>query len=134
MHAINRQKPVYICGLYRSQRDLRSRNTISCLRESLTKLPGKQQHVVITGDANLHIDWSNNRPQENSFTKSLDEDLLEICSEFNLIQKVDFATRNQNTLDILLTSDPSKTALLGALMYYNRITVCSSLVRRSRTS
>ena len=110
LHSINNRKPVYICGFYRSQRDIRSKNTLNCLQESLAKLPGKRgkQHVVITADANLHIDWENNKPQMNSFTKALDEKMLEICDNFNLIQKVDFPTRLDNTLDILLTSDPAK--------------------------
>ena len=64
LHTIRKQKPIYICGFYRSQRDTRSSDTISCLRESLLKLPGKkgQQHVVLVGDANLHINWETNHP------------------------------------------------------------------------
>ena len=34
--------------------------------------------------------------------------MLRICNDFNLIQKVNFTTREENTLDLLLTSDPSK--------------------------
>ena len=81
-----------------------------CLQESLLKLPGKkgQQHIVITGDANLHIDWELNQSQSNSFTKPLDEEMLRIADSFNLIKKVHFTTRLQNTLDLLLTTDPSK--------------------------
>ena len=97
LHSFNCEKPVYICGLYRSQRDIRSKYTLQCLRESLKKLPGKQQHVIILGDANLHIDWDNSQPQSNSFTKPLDQVMLDICQEFNLTQHVDFATRNDNT-------------------------------------
>ena len=110
LNSIKNQKPVYICGFYRSQRDNRSKNTINCLEESLLKLPGKkgQQHVVIIGDANLHIDWETNQPQLNSFTKILDEKMIILCNKFNLTQKVNFPTRLENTLDILLTSDPSK--------------------------
>ena len=110
LHSFNNRKPVYICGFYRSQRDARSKNTINCLKESLQKLPGKkgQQHVVITGDANLHIDWEVNQPQTNSFTKILDEQMLNICDQFNLTQEVNFPTRLKNTLDLLLSSDPSK--------------------------
>ena len=110
LHSIKNQKPVYICGLYRSQRDLRSANMINCLRESIMKIPGKkgQQHLVILGDANLHIDWKNNQPMENSFTKPLDEKMLELCDDINLTQKVFFPTRLDQTLDILLSSDPNK--------------------------
>ena len=85
LHTFDRRKTVYICGFYRSQRDSRSENTIKCLQESLQKLPGKDQHVVIIGDANLHIDWDNNRPHQNSFTKPLDREMLEICSDFDLV-------------------------------------------------
>ena len=110
LHSFKNQKPVYICGFYRSQRDSRSLNTIKCLKESLLKLPGKRgsQHVVISGDANLHIDWDLHQPQAKSSTKPLDLQLLKICDNLNLEQKVNFPPRLDNTLDILLTSDPSK--------------------------
>ena len=95
---------------YRSQRDIRSVNTIECLCESLEKLPGKrgQQHVVITGDANLHIDWETGQPQTNSFTKPLDVKMLQVCEDLNLVQKVNFPMRLGNMLDVLLTSESSK--------------------------
>ena len=74
------------------------------------KLPGKKgkQHILIAGDFNLHIDWQANQPQINSATKTLDEQLLRICDTFNLEQKVNFSTRGNNTLDLFLTSEPSK--------------------------
>ena len=34
--------------------------------------------------------------------------MLEVCNKFSFEQKVDFPTRLENTLDILLLSDPSK--------------------------
>ena len=70
--------------------DLRSKNLINCLHESILKLPGKKgdQHIVIAGDTNLHINWDTNQPQENSFTKPLDEQMLQICNKFHLTQKV----------------------------------------------
>ena len=110
LHSFSKHKPVYICGFYRSQRDARSVNMLSCLHESLRKLPGKKgnNHVVLTGDANLHINWELNQPQVNSFTKKLDKQMLDICNDLNLVQKVNFPTRHENTLDLFLTSDPSK--------------------------
>ena len=110
LHTVKNVKPVYICGLYRSQKDKRSSNTINCLHESISKLPGRngQKHLIITGDVNLHIDWDVNEPKFNSFTKQLDEQMLMLCDKFNLTQKVDFPTRGENTLDLFLSSDPSK--------------------------
>ena len=72
LHPFKKQKPIYICGFYRSQRDIRSVKFLDCLRESLQKLPGKkgQHHVILTGDANLHVNWTLNQPQTNSFTKN----------------------------------------------------------------
>ena len=68
------------------------------------KLPGRngQKHIIILGDANLHIDWDLNQPKINSFTKQLDEQMLMLINKFNLTQKVNFPTRGENTLDILL--------------------------------
>ena len=109
MHTIKNQKPVYICGLYRSQRDSRSATAINCLEESIRKLPGRNgnKHILILGDANLHIDWNLNEPQLNSFTKKLDEEMLQMCNKFNLQQMVNFPTRGDNYLDIMLSSAPS---------------------------
>ena len=66
VHTINKQKSIYICGIYRSQKDIRSLNTLDCLRESIEKLPGhkKQNHIIITGDTNLHINWQINQPEK----------------------------------------------------------------------
>ena len=87
----------------------------SCLRESLSKLPGKQQHIIVVGDANVHIDWDNNISQSNSFTKQLDEELLDICSDFNLVQKVKFGTRNENIFDVFLCGSFSSSLEDGLL-------------------
>ena len=49
LHAYKNHKPIYICGFYRSQKDIRSSNFLNCLQESMQKLPGKkgQHHVVL---------------------------------------------------------------------------------------
>ena len=80
LHSIRKLKSIYICGFYRSQMDTRSSDTISCLRESLQKLPGKkgQQHIIIVGDANLHVNWVTNQPHSNSSTKQLDKQMVSI--------------------------------------------------------
>ena len=110
LETFNRQKPIYICGLYRSQRDIRSAKTLNCLQESLEKLPGKksQRHILVAGDFNLHINWETERPTANSFTKNLDEEMIEIAHKNNLEQQVKFSTRKENTLDLFFTSEPSK--------------------------
>ena len=85
-------------------------NTLDCLKESIEKLPGKrgQRHIIITGDANVHVDWNTKQPQENSATKPLDKKIINITDEYNLKQMVTFPTRMDNTLDLFMTSDPSK--------------------------
>ena len=109
LHTTRNHKPIFLSGLYRSQRDIRSKNMINCLEESIHKLTGRkgQQSIVIVGDANLHIDWDPNQPKENSSTKPLDEQMLKLCDNSHLIQLVNFPTRIEETLDILLTSEPS---------------------------
>ena len=42
LHSFKKQKPVYICGFYRSQKDIRSSNMPSYLNESPRKLPDKK--------------------------------------------------------------------------------------------
>ena len=107
---------MYICGLYRSQKDPRSANTIDCLRESIQKLPGRrgQHHLIVTGDINLHINWKTSQPQNNSPTKHLDRKFIENCNDFNLEQKVNFPTRQDDTLDIFCTNEPAKVVSIKA--------------------
>ena len=62
----------------------------------------------MAGDFNLHINWETERPTANSFTKNLDEEMIEIAHKNNLEQQVKFSTRKENTLDLFFTSEPSK--------------------------
>ena len=69
-------------------------------------------NVIILGDFNLPlIDWSNNvspiTQQYNSFN--------ECISENALTQHVNFPTRGNNTLDLILTVDPMNVTQVKAV-------------------
>ena len=71
----------------------------------LTFLNDCMQPCLIVGDINLpNVDWKH-------FTFGIDSnlrnsDFLAFCISNNLTQKVDFPTRDNNILDVLLIDDP----------------------------
>jgi hypothetical protein len=82
-------------------------NYIEQLKKALTlSSKAKFDSLIVCGDFNLpHIVWStgvvtNNDSIHNFFTKTVKDN--------NLWQLVDFATRTNNTLDLLLTNIPEK--------------------------
>ena len=60
------------------------------------------------GDMNLpDIDWSTNSITGHRYSKSINEAFLEMMGDTNIEQLVDFPTRRENTLELLLTNNPS---------------------------
>ena len=65
----------------------------------------KNNPIWIGGEFNLpDIDWSNNSFVSYQYAKSLNENFLEAFETCALKQLVDFPTRLENTLDLLLTN------------------------------
>jgi len=64
--------------------------------------------VWIAGDANLpDIDWTNDQVCRNQYSRSLNETFLQTLARSGLEQVVDFPTRDDKTLDIIITNRPS---------------------------
>ena len=62
----------------------------------------------IAGDANLpDIDWSIDQVTHHQYNLHISDSLLETLAKTGLEQVVDFPTRYDNTLDIVLTNRPS---------------------------
>ena len=63
---------------------------------------------MLAGDFNLpDINWSEQKISSNQYTVGTNQTYLDIASDNGLEQIVDFPTRNENTLDLIVTSHPS---------------------------
>jgi len=75
------------------------------------KADNKRAIFVLGGDFNLpDICWKDNSiPTTRNYPKRVNQHFLDIASDLGLEQMVNFATRKDNTLDLILTSHPSYT-------------------------
>lgn len=81
------------------------------LQESLTRIRGKRSmspHIILAGDFNLpNIDWETLTVKQNpQYGKEINGKMIEIATEFNLIQIVKEPTRGKNVLDLIFTTNP----------------------------
>ena len=98
-------KPMIICACYRSMynTDAQNNQLISEINQTCKKY--KNNPIWIGGDFNLpDIDWSNNSITSYQYSKTLNESFLETFERGIMKQLVDFPTRLENTLDLLLTN------------------------------
>eukprot|EP00111_Clytia_hemisphaerica_P014427 TCONS_00042481-protein len=100
------QKPIIITSYYRTpsrEIDIKGIETLASICKKY-----KDNPVWIGGDFNLpDIDWASNSIADHQYPKKLNEAYLELFDKGNLVQLVDFTTRENATLDILLTNRPT---------------------------
>ena len=82
-------------------------NDINKLSESITMVNnGKPNHIILAGDFNCpEIDWSNMTINSKAPEKEVQQNLIDTSTEFNLTQVHDTPTRENNLLDIVLTTN-----------------------------
>ena len=99
------RQPIIIAACYRPPK-----NSISDLKQLTTELQDlllqcKSSPFWIGGDFNLpDIDWSLKSIVKHQYCKEINEVFLESLDVINAEQIVDFPTRGDNTLDLLLTN------------------------------
>ena len=99
------RQPIIIAACY-----IPPKNSISDLKLFTTELQDllpQYRHLPlwIGGDFNLpHIDWSLKSIVKHQYCKEINEVFLESLDVINAEQIVDFPTRGDNTLDLLLTN------------------------------
>ncbi|CAG2236269.1 unnamed protein product [Mytilus edulis] len=78
--------------------------SINCIMNTSQTLP----NVILGGDFNLpHINWQTNTVNTNpQYGKALNEKLIEISNNNDMNQMVIEPTRGQNTIDLLMTTNP----------------------------
>ena len=104
--------PLIVSAVYRpTVNGSKGNDYIDCFTTSINQLCTKypDSPVWIGGDVNLpDIDWSSDTVRNNSYNQSINTKFLNCCQENGFIEQVvDFATRYDNLLDILLTNRPS---------------------------
>ena len=68
------------------------------------------------GDFNLpDIDWNSNFVVGHQYPKVINDTFLKLIKDLNLEQTIDFPTRNNNYLDLLLTNNPSLVTCVADL-------------------
>ena len=107
---INRNQPIIVGALYRlpNNNQQQTDDLNQAILDTCKSTPGAA--VWIGGDVNLpDIDWSNNSIVSHQYPIALNESFLQMLDIAGLEQIVDFPTRGDNTLDVILTNRPSLT-------------------------
>lgn len=102
------QRPVIICSVYRPTNN--DTNYLNLLANDLNTLRQKYKTnpIWIGGDFNLpDIDWKNSTTVSHQYSKEINDTFLNLTNECNLVQLINFPTRKDNILDILLTNNSS---------------------------
>ena len=83
--------------------------SIEKLNQSLRRLnPRSKSIIIVSGDFNLgHIDWTSSSTIPGKPNAKQHQDLLDLIADHSLTQIVDKPTRNDKTLDLIITNYPS---------------------------
>ena len=99
-------KDLYVCSYYRPNAG--DRESLEYLNNSLNKISSKNCHIWLAGDFNLPgLNWSRNEIKPDCPYPALHEQFVEILDDNGLTQLVDKPTRQNNTLDLFITNNPS---------------------------
>jgi hypothetical protein len=107
---INKSKPLYIGSFYRTpSKD--DPDVINKLHESILKLTCKHTvlpNIILTGDVNVpDIIWDNMSIRNNpNYSLQLNNTMIDFVNANYLSQLTDQPTRNDNILDLTLTTNP----------------------------
>lgn len=105
--SITGSRSINICGQYRP--DVGDEHGTGELRRSLERLGDTAGHILIGGDFNLPgWDWASTTLKPNTVRPDLHEEFLELLHDYSLTQMVTKPTRQKNTLDLLLTNNPTR--------------------------
>ncbi|XP_072037138.1 uncharacterized protein [Amphiura filiformis] len=113
---VNGNHSIVVASLYRpTNNDLQYMEELnSAISHLCISNPGCP--IWIAGDINLpDIDWSTNSIISHQYRLALNESFLQLMTTTGLEQMVNFPTRGDNTLDIILTNRPSLTNTCAGL-------------------
>ena len=99
-------KPLYICGYYKPSEG--DNISLKQFEESLRRLGIVNSHVLIAGDMNVPgYDWENGCLKSNCNYPTLTYQFVDLLDDLSLTQLVTRPTRGNNTLDLVITNNPS---------------------------
>ena len=101
-------RTLYLGSFYRPP-NRTEKEYLEAFNISLTRImSNKNAHVLVGGDFNCgNIEWSTMQVPEGVPQRQVQSQLLEIVQDHCLSQIVNFHTRKDKTLDLLLTNSPS---------------------------
>ena len=100
------QKPVICASFYRSPKNTKNELYFEEIKR-LTSMQGKKP-IWISGDFNLpDIDCKVKSINNYQYPKQLNERFINLIDSSSMEKVVNFQTRKQNTLDLLITNRPS---------------------------
>jgi hypothetical protein len=102
------QKPVVICAVYRPPRnDQQYLDLLACDLSTVMQKHKTSPHWI-GGDLNLpDINWGTNEISGHQYSKKINESFTNMMNDCNLEQIINFPTRQDKYLDILLTNNTS---------------------------
>ena len=100
-------KDLYACSHYRP--NVTDKTSIPHLRDSLQRLSNPSSHIFIGGDFNLpDWDWEQNRLKPKAKEPTKHTDFIDLLHDHGLTQLVQKPTRLDNTLDLMITNNPTR--------------------------
>ena len=99
---------LYLNAFYKPSED--DKDSLDMLKTYLYKLYGKKGTIMVVDDFNLpKFTWADREPsiRPDCSCGSVYDSFVEILDDLNLIQTVTEPTRNDNVLDLILTSNPT---------------------------
>ena len=109
-------QPLYLAAFYKPCED--DQDSLDMLKNSLDKLNGKKGTIMVVGDFNLpKFTWTDCEPsiRPDCSCGPVYDSFVEILDDFNLVQTVTQPTRNDNVLDLILTSNPTLVSKIECL-------------------
>ena len=104
---LQRQKQLYIGAYYRPQE--LDEDSLLQLELSVNRLQDTNSIIILGGDFNTPgWDWVNNRPKPTCRNHEIYEKLNNIIDDSGMQQMITKPTRNNNTLDLIITNYPSR--------------------------
>ena len=104
-------RTLYLGSFYRppNRKPEIEKEYLEAFNQSLTRImSNKNAHVLVGGDFNCgNIEWSTMQVPEGVPNRRVQNQLLEIAQDHCLSQVVNIHTREDKTLDLLLTNSPS---------------------------
>ena len=99
---------IYICAYYR--KNVTDEESIRNFETSVTRASAiNNATLIIGGDMNFPgWNWKENTLKPNSTAPNLHTDFMDVLNNNALTQLVEQPTRQQNTLDLILTNHPGK--------------------------